>query len=109
MEERSAADGLEVCGAGKSSTDKGGAKGTREHGGTVRITAPGRAEGRRSQEGADRSVGQGGATGSVEPGDPLPKAGLETKRPEANPRSRVESTEGESRDWRESAEAQPKL
>lgn len=54
--------------------------------------APGGAEGGRSEGGADWLTGRGGVRGSSSQG------GAEDQKTDANPRSRVESAEGEPRD-----------
>lgn len=53
---RSAAEGTDTCGAEKAKTEQGRAGGTRQPGGAILTTAPGGAEGRKSQAGADWST-----------------------------------------------------
>lgn len=53
MDGLSAAEGPEVCGAGRATSDQGGSREMREPGVAIRTMVPGGAKGGRSQDGAN--------------------------------------------------------
>lgn len=65
MEGITAAEGREVTGRGRVTTDQGGDGGMRDPGGAVRMMDPGGAEVGNSQGEADWSTDQGGVMGSA--------------------------------------------